>query len=74
MKKVIRTVTKAVKNFIVNSINCFAPYTVQNVDINKPHYAWTWNGAMQWVKCYDSDNFGTTGVFNFNGELIASKG
>lgn len=65
---------KSIKAFAVNSLNTVAPYTVVNEEFKKEHYVWTWNAAMEWVACYDAQAFGSTGVFNFNGEVAAIKG
>jgi len=64
----------AIKNFIIDSIDCLAPYTVYNAQMRAQHNCWTWKAALEWLSCYDAEGFGETSVHNFNGELIAMKG
>ena len=63
---------RAVASFLIESANCVAPYTVQNSELAKPHFCWTWKEAVSWLKCYDASQFGRTTVYNFNGEPVAA--
>jgi hypothetical protein len=38
------------------------------------HFCWKWKAAMEWLACYDVEQFDSTAVYDFNGELIAMKG
>lgn len=62
-----------VKRFVRNSVDCLAPYTVINAEMGKEHFCWSLKEVFEWLECYDADLFGSTHVFNFNGELIARK-
>lgn len=64
---------KAITNFIRNSIDCLAPYTVYNYTFGKAHYSWTRRAALEWLACYAAEDFGTTVILDFNGSLIAAK-
>lgn len=62
------------KAFILNSLDCIAPYSVFNDQCGKLHYSWTYKGACEWLACYDAGVFGESFVMNFNGDIIAKKG
>jgi hypothetical protein len=64
---------KAIVDFIINSVNCLAPYTVRNSHFKVMHHAWSYDAAMEWLKCYDARKFGATHIYDFNGELVAYK-
>lgn len=70
----LKKLKKAIIQFVIDSIDCLAPYTIRNAHFNVMHHAWTYESAMEWLKCYDARQFGATHVYNFNGELIAYKG
>lgn len=63
---------KAIKSFVIESLNCLAPYTVINSHFRKQHFCWTAGSAIAWAQCYDVEMFGETNIYNFNGEKIAS--
>lgn len=58
---------------IIKTLECFAPYMVRNVQFGKMHLCWSRSAALEWLACYDAEDFGTTEVFGFTGNLIASK-
>lgn len=70
----MKTISKFIRAFVLGSVDFLAPFTVQNVRFHKLHYCWSFKEACEWLKCYDSKEFGVTLVYNFNGDPIASKG
>jgi hypothetical protein len=70
----MKKLKKAIIDFIIDSVNCLAPYTVRNAHFKVVHSAWSYDAAIEWLKCYDARKFGATHIYDFNGELIAYKG
>ncbi len=64
---------KKVAAFIRNSLDCVAPYTVYNLEMNKEHFCWSLKEVFEWLECYDVESFGTTLICNFNGDVVGKK-
>lgn len=71
MFKFARMLQNLKRAVITKFQQAFCLYYVVNESFYEPHYCFTFKGALDWCKCYDSESFGPTSVFSYNGFLIA---